>query len=105
MAACRLHVVCDAGAVSDVRGGDHGGARFAACVRRDGCAGGRGGVDFQYPRSSFAGAVAGDHRRGDGGRMQGAFAGFFCDASVIFFSVAGMVRLCYDIFKDGLRYV
>ena len=37
--------------------------------------------------------------------MQGAFAGFFCDASVIFFSVAGMVRLCYDIFKDGLMYV
>lgn len=35
--------------------------------------------------------------------MQGAFAGFFCDASVIFFSVAGMVRLCYDIFKDRFK--
>ena len=35
--------------------------------------------------------------------MQGAFAGFFCDASVIFFSVAGMVRLCYDIFQDRFK--
>ena len=35
--------------------------------------------------------------------MQGAFTRFFCDAQVIFFSVAGIARLCYDISEDRFK--